>query len=338
MTLNQHLTRRNFLRIVGIGGVAGAAALIANRDPHTAEAVTVTETRLLMGTVVNLTLITGDRAAGQRAITACLDQMAALERVLSRHQPESELSRLNRAGQLDLPDAHLVTVLREALAISVLTEGAFDVTVKPLVDLYQQQAAQTLPAADAVQSTLAQVGYQQLDVSPERIVFARPGMAITLDGIAKGYIVDQGTAALRAHGFHNILVEAGGDLAASGTKTQHAPWRIGIQQPRGETAHLLHTFSVGDQAVATSGDYMQPYSADFAQHHILDPRTGYSAPALASATVTAATGMQADALATALMVLDPARGLALVESQPACEAYLVKKEMQVLHSAGFETG
>jgi thiamine biosynthesis lipoprotein len=335
MTHKQRMTRRAFLRIVGIGGVMGGAALLQSRNPQSAEALIVSETRLLMGTVVNLTLVTGDRRAGKRAIRVCLGQMAALERVLSRHQAESQLSYLNREGRLDAPNPHLVAVLREAVVISELTKGAFDVTVKPLVDLYQQHHhTYSLPSDHAVQSTLAQVGFQHLEVSEQRVAFSCSDMAITLDGIAKGYIVDQGAAVLQAHGFHDILVEAGGDLAAAGTKAQHAPWRIGIQQPRSETAHLLHAFSVQDQAVATSGDYIQPYTDDFIHHHIIDPRTGYSASALASATVTGATGMQADALATAFMVMDPEQGLELIETLPGYEAYLVTKDSQVLHSTG----
>ena len=112
-------------------------------------------------------------------------------------------------------------------------------------------------------------------------------MGITLDGIAKGYIVDEGVAVLKQAGFDNILVEAGGDLAASGLKEAALPWQIGIQAPRQGHSSLLGKFAVRDQAIATSGDYMQPFTPDLSQHHILDPRAGYSAPELASATVVA---------------------------------------------------
>ena len=103
-------------------------------------------------------------------------------------------------------------------------------------------------------------------------------MGITLDGIGKGYIVDAGTAVLREHGFSNVLVEAGGDLMASGKKEAAQPWRVGVQPPRPQTDKVLARFNLNNQAAATSGDYMQPFSADLSQHHILDPRTGYSAP------------------------------------------------------------
>lgn len=338
MKQRQAIKRRDFLRIIGAGSVAGLAALALGRDDRSAASPeTVTETRLLMGTVVNLTLVTSDRRAGQAAIDACLNQMSGLEAVLSRYQPGSQLSRLNRDGSLAGASPHLVRVLREAQRIAALTDGAFDVTVKPLVDLYQssRDAGQGLPSAESVASTLERVGYQRLDIGDDAISFTQAGMAITLDGIAKGYIVDEGIATLRQFGFGNVLVEAGGDLSASGTKAQDAPWRIGIRSPREGEGRLLHTFNIADQAAATSGDYMQPYTDDLAAHHILDPRTGFSAPELASATVVASSGMEADALATALMVMGAERGLALVETIPACEAYVVTKNLRVLQSSGF---
>lgn len=340
MQQQRGIKRRDFLRIVGASSVAGLGALILGRNDNRANTPEiVTETRLLMGTVVNLTLVTTDRNVGQTAIDACLSRMAGLEAVLSRHQPDSQLSRLNRDGFLAPAAPQLVHVLRESQRIAALTDGAFDVTVKPLVDLYQNSlnAGNGLPQTESVASTLEYVGYHQLEIGNNTISFTQTGMSITLDGIAKGYIVDEGVSILRQSGFDNVLVEAGGDLSASGAKAQEAPWRIGIQSPRDDGARLLNKFTITNQAAATSGDYMQPYSDNLAQHHILDPRTGFSAPQLASTTVIAPSGMEADALATALMVMGPERGLALIESLTACEAYLVAKDLTIWHSSGFVT-
>lgn len=338
MSHHNTLKRRDFLRIIGAGSVAGIAALALGRDDRSAAAPeVVTETRLLMGTVVNMTLITPDRRAGQAAITACMNQMAGLEAVMSRYQSGSQLSRLNREGTLHAASPHLMRVLREAQRIAALTNGAFDVTVKPLVDLYQHSLddGHGLPEADRVAAALARVGYRHLELGEDSVTLARAGMAVTLDGIAKGYIVDQGIGILHEAGFENVLVEAGGDLSASGSKAGRAPWRIGIQPPRDHAAPVMQTFTVTNQAAATSGDYMQSYTDTLAAHHILDPRTGYSAPELASATVIAANGMEADALATALMVMGPERGLALVETLSACEAYLIAKDARIWRSSGF---
>jgi thiamine biosynthesis lipoprotein len=160
-------------------------------------------------------------------------------------------------------------------------------------------------------------------------------MSITLDGIAKGYIVDQGVAVLKDFGFQDVLVEAGGDLLASGEKSPSSLWKIGIKSPRQEQGGIIARFSIRDRAVATSGDYLQPFVRDLSQHHLLDPRTGYSSPRLASASVLAKTATFADGLATAVMVLGPEAGLALIEELSGCEAYLVTKNLQTFQSKGF---
>jgi thiamine biosynthesis lipoprotein len=207
------------------------------------------------------------------------------------------------------------------------------VTVKPLGGLYRRcQAEKASPPAAEIRRILEQVDYRQVVVEGERVTLARPGNAVTLDGIAKGYIVDQGIAELREHGYQAVIVEAGGDLHAAGERSPGDPWQIGVQSPRETRPGPLARLDVRDASVATSGDYQQPFTADLRQHHILDPRTGHSAPELASATITAPTATLADAVATAAMVLRPKDGCALVEGLPACAAYLVFKGLEVLEA------
>ena len=330
-------SRRQFLQIMGLSA-AGVAAWQLGIKPRFAGLAEVSVSRVLMGTVVNLTVVGEDEGATKTAVTATLDRMSHLESILSRHQTNSQLSQLNQNGQLDQPDAALVAVLGQALAISTLSGGAFDVTVKPLVDLYQNyQTRNELPPETAVLATLPLVNYQNLSISDDQIAFTQPGMAVTVDGIGKGYIVDEGTAVLREHGFQNVLVEAGGDLLASGQKNPDTNWQIGIQSPRPNGKQLLAKFGVENQAVATSGDYLQAYSADLRHHHILNPRTGYSAPDLASATVVASSAMLADGLATAVMAMPPQEALTLLGHVIACEGYLVTKHNEVFQTSGFQT-
>ena len=332
--MNKHkIGRRDFLRMVGIGGVAGFTALKFGWDSVPQQAEVVTETRLLMGTVVNLTLITTDRNNAQQAIDDCLNHMGELEAVLSRHRSDSQLSSLNRDGQLNNASPHLIDVLRQAIDISTMTAGAFDVTVKPLVNLYQNHNA--LPSDQDIQRTLTQVGYQNITLDDASVYFEQPGMSITLDGIAKGYIVDQGIAKLQQYGFMDVLVEAGGDLSASGQKSVDRPWRIGIQSPRENDMRLLGTFSVINEAVATSGDYMQSFSSDNLHHHILDPRSGYSSTELSSTTVIAPSTVLADAIATALMVIGPQDGLRVLGQWTDCRACMVTKSLKIIQSDGF---
>ena len=332
MQQSKSMGRRQFLRIIGVGALAGVAVKSGLEIAQSAEIIH--ETRLLMGTVVNLTLVTHDAQAGRAAAAACLDEMAGLETIMSRHRPDSQLSLLNQQGAITAPDPRLVSLLQESVRLSSLTGGAFDMTIKPVVDLYQSAQGE-LPTEEAVQASLALVDYRNVEITPTRIALGSAGMGLTLDGIAKGYIVDQGVAILRRHGFTNTMVEAGGDLAVTGEKSAAQPWQIGIQAPRQTGSNLLATFSVHNQAVATSGDYMQAFTADMAEHHILDPRTGHSTPAVASATVLAESGAVADALATALLVMDVNSGLSVVESLAGCEAYVVAKNLTVAQSAGF---
>lgn len=325
--------RRQFLRIAGFSAAALAAWRLGAglRGP-----VEVRAARVLMGTVANLTLYGEDRAAAEEAAAAALARMSGLEALLSRHQPASEVSRLNRHGRLAAASAPLQEIIAAARRLSELSGGAFDITILPLQALYQQAHARgALPAAAEIAAALRRVDYRALRVSGGEVSFAAPGMGITLDGIAKGYIVDAGTAVLREHGFPAVLVEAGGDLMAAGSRGDARPWRLGVQAPRAQEDAIPARFSLRNQAAATSGDYMQPYSADLSRHHILDPRHGRSAPEPASATIIAPSAMLADGLATAVMVLGPQAGLRLVEALPGCEAYVLGKELAVWQTAGF---
>lgn len=329
------ISRRDFLKIFGLTA-AGAAAWKLGVPALQAGLVEVSMSRVLMGTVVNLTVVGESKAAGEQALVASLDHMRSLESALSRHQPQSELSRLNATGSLAEASDGLLAVLRRAQQVSAQTGGAFDVTVKPLLDLYR--AAQRdggLPADSQLAAVLPLVDYRNLLMSGRRVAFARQGMGITLDGIGKGYIVDEGTQALRQHGFENVLVEAGGDLLASGVKAPGSPWMLGVQPPRSGAGTMAARFHVQDRAVATSGDYMQPFTPDFSRHHILDPRRGVSPPALSSVSVVAGSGAMADALSTAVMVMGPQEGLRLIERWPDVEALLITKAGDVYRSSAF---
>lgn len=329
------ITRRQFLKIFGLTA-AGAAAWKLGVPALNAGLAEVSVSRMLMGTVVNLTVVGEDRAAAESAVAATLDHMRELERVLSRHQAQSELSRLNRAGSLDDASATLLAVLQQAQLVSEQSGGAFDVTVKPLLDLYQGAHKDgALPDDAALATVLPLVDYRNLRFDGRRVSLARPGMQVTVDAIGKGYIVDEGTRVLRAHGFPNVLVEAGGDLLAAGVKEPGSPWTLGVQPPRSGAEGLVARFHVQDRAVATSGDYMQSFTPDFSQHHILDPRRGISPPALSSVSVVADDACHADALSTAVMVLGPEAGLALVERLPGVEALLITKDGEVRRSSAF---
>lgn len=324
--------RRRFLQIVAVGGVAAAAYRIGIR-PETSALRVARETRLMMGTQINLVVYGQDQEQCDEALRATFERMGDLDRMLSRHKSDSELSRLNVQGYLEETPPELLEVVDLAETISSRTDGAFDITVLPLLSLYEKD---TMPTKDALQQTLGLVGYTALQRRGRKLSFTHSGMGITVDGIGKGYVVDQGVAVLRNKGFDAVFVEAGGDLMVSGMKPADKPWRIGIRNPRPQQSDDFLAIELTNQAVATSGDYMQAFSEDLSNHHIIDPRTGFSPPELSSATVVAPTVALADGLATAAMVLGPERSLALLEESEGCEGLFIGKDLTYHRTSGFQ--
>lgn len=320
-------SRRGFLKIVALSGLAVGLGAAANRQ---LERTAVRVTRVLMGTVVNIALVGGEPGRAESALAAALAEMGRLIEIFDHRLPGGALGRLNANGILGDAPPELTTVLAHALAISASTSGAFDVSVKPILDAYANGQTN-------VSGLRRLVDYREITLVDREIQLGRPGMALTLDGLAKGRVVDGGVAALRDHGFTRVFVEAGGDLLASGVGPAEAPWRVGIQDPRGAAGDLVQRLSIVDRAAATSGDYLHTFTADRTLHHILDPRTLQSPQDLSSVTVLAPTVMEADALSTALMVMGPIDGPAWVATLPGVEALWITKDNQRLASPGFPT-
>lgn len=321
------VTRREALRITAVTGVAVAfgggiaTALWRQLGLHR-----VSETRSLMGTIVTLTVLHPEAGEARRMIGAGFAEMLRLESILSRHRPDTPVATLNVTGSLERPPAELVAVLAHARSVSRASAGAFDVTVLPLVRLWEASFTATgrPPSDDAIETTRRLVGYRRLDVSDDRIAFAQAGMALSLDGIAKGFVVDRAIETLVARGADRVLVDAGGDMATAGEGSLREPWSVGIQDPH-RPGEVVDVVRLAGECVATSGDYQQSFTRDRRYHHIVDPRTGRSPEALSSASVVAPSAMQADALSTAVMVLGPHAGAALLESTPGVAGVIVDK-------------
>jgi FAD:protein FMN transferase len=328
------LNRRKFLQLVAVTGVSAACWRLGLFSGETLQVAR--HSLPIMGTVLNLTVYGPDKDQCREGVVKTATVMRALETKLSRHMESSELARLNRHGRLANPSAELLEVLSLARDLHQRSSGAFDVTMLPLLRLHEAtRGGGDYPVIDGVAAARRLVSMDGLSYDGDNLRLARPEMGLTLDGIGKGYIVDRGVAELKASGFNNVYVEAGGDLMVTGNKEGRTPWRIALRPPRPRPGEKPAVVAVSGKAVATSGDYLQAFSADFSHHHIIDPRSGFSPPELASCTVTAPTVALADGLATALMVLGREDGLALIKGMDGCEAYLVDKGMQVTHSKGF---
>jgi thiamine biosynthesis lipoprotein len=323
MQTSKTITRRHFLQITAVASTVFLGGRWVQRLAQ--KTTTLHQTRLLMGTLINLSLVTDDAAQGEQAIEATFAEMERLIALFNWRQPDSPLAILNRTGTLAQPPAELVELLQAANWYSALSSGAFDVTILPLLAAVQG-------GADIAQAHQL-VDYRRLYVAADEVRL-EPGMQVTLDSIAKGRVVDGATAVLQTHGYENVLVEAGGDLVAQGTRADGQPWRLGITHPR-QPESPLNILQLTGQAAATSGDYQHSFSQDFSSHHIVDPRTGASPGELASVIVLAPTAAAADALSTAVMVLGSTDGLALIDRLPDVAALLVTKEMNVIHSINF---
>lgn len=334
------IKRRTVLQIMALAGVTGFGFLRLFSANNETGLQVVRRTRILLGTEVNLTVYGRDRDQLEAAVGATFARMESLEEKLSRYQPTSEVSRLNRTGHLAEAGPELLAILQTAALVSAESDGAFDVTMLPLLDLYEHHdtvggEANLFTLQEPLAKARRAVDHRALVVEGRRVTLVRPEMSITLDGIGKGYIVEQGVAALVEHGCNQVYVEAGGDLAVKGGKASGEPWRIGLSPPRSGPATNMAVVAADNMAVATSGDYFHYFSADFRHHHIIDPRVGFSAPELASCTVTAPDATLADALATACMVLGAGEGSELLTRFPGCEGYFVGKDLKVTRTPGF---
>ncbi|MGB1656821.1 MAG: FAD:protein FMN transferase [Longimicrobiales bacterium] len=327
MSEPRSISRRDALRItagVGIGaafGIGIGAEVLKRAGLHRAS-----ETRIRMGTSVTLTVVHEERDEAGAMIGQTFAEMERLEAILSRYRPDSAVGRLNESGSLEAAPPELIEVLALSLDVSRRSHGAFDVTVGPLVDFYQEwfDVEHGPPEAVDVDRVLGFVGYRGISIDGETIRFAHDRMAISLDGVAKGYIVDRAVACLTGEGADRVLVDAGGDMTSGGDGLSHEPWTIGIQHPR-LADELVGRVQLNGGSIATSGDYVRHFTPDHRHYDILDPRTGRSPGTLSSATVLAPTAAEADALSTAVLVLPPREGLALIDEYEGAECLLISK-------------
>lgn len=291
---------------------------------------------LAFGTTVTISVMHEDASTAQAAIAAAMREVRNVDALMSLHRADSQVFQLNLHGTLDAPDPHLLRVLQFSQWLSELTAGAFDITVQPLWELYSAASARGgLPPAQAVATTRKLAGWRHVSVNRQRLRLDRPGMAVTLNGVAQGYAVDLAFAALQSRGIRHALLDTG-EFGTIGSKdrTGHQPWLVGIGDPR-HADLIASTVRMDGRRIATSGDYATFFTPDFKHHHIFDPASGDSPPALASVTVAAPTGLMADGLSTAFMVMGVERALAMAARLPQVDALLIGKDGAQYQTAGF---
>jgi thiamine biosynthesis lipoprotein len=289
-----------------------------------------------MGTSYSVQIVEPPPALDREALAGQIEtRLAEINGLMSTYQPGSELSRFNASSASGwfLVSPELVAVVAMAQSVSEASAGAFDVTVGPLVNLWgfgPTPSAEAIPSAGEVQAARARVGWQQLEVQvePTALRKSRPDLYVDLSAIAKGYAVDQLAALIESAGIEDYLVEIGGELRGRGLNGRAEPWQIAIERPEVSRRAVFRVVALRDLAMATSGDYRNFVEIDGERYsHTIDPATGRPVGhRLASVTVLAETCTQADAWATALLVLGPGRGLELAERQGLAALFIEHAE------------
>jgi thiamine biosynthesis lipoprotein len=323
----QSVDRRSFLKY---SGILSAGMLLSPLLP-VSEAVSfgrgrfrITRTRMMMGTFAAITVIGPSRDQADDAISLAFDEMQRTARLFDRHQDGSPIGTLNHDGWAAELDPEVTGLMERSLLLGNTTRGAFDITVKPVVDLYQSAfATHQAPPSDAgIDGVMDLVDLGAVRIQGRTIRFAKEGMGVTLDGIAKGYAVDCGMNALQQRHIEHALINAGGDIRTIGGRGRFSPWRVAVQNPD-KAGPPLQTFTMQDGAAATSGNYEVYFDEEQVFHHLIDPRSARPAQGSRSVTVLAASATLADGLATAVFVAGPKQGRNLIETLPGAECLIV---------------
>lgn len=325
-------------KILYIAIVASVFALLAFSLFQKKPSDAIAYNRMLMGTLVEITIYEKSGVDTDHAADRAFAEIVRLERIFSSYIPDSDVSKVSAgAGGGMVPVApEVIEALVTAIKISDLSEGAFDPTIGALAGLWGYSGEKgTVPSNTEISRALTLVDYKKIEIDPDQvgIRLSKKGMALNLGGVAKGYIVRKALDALKKEGVTRAIIHAGGDMAVFGGDIE-TPFSIGIQDPR-EKKTLGEAY-LSDGAVSTSGDYERFFIKDGKRyHHILDPKTGWPAAQTMSVTIIARDHTLADGLSTAIFVLGPEKGMALIERLDSVEGVIIDKNGSVTISSGF---
>jgi FAD:protein FMN transferase len=296
-----------------------------------------------MGTELRISVWTSNEQGVDKAFEAIVTEFDRLEDVMSNWREDSEVQRINAAaGKHPVPiSSEMRDVLRTARQVSEWTGGKFDVTFGVLSGLWKfdyQNKDGLIPDPAEVSRRLKLIDYRDLAVDEQAgtALLRREGMVVHLGGIGKGFAVDRARDILRDRGFHDFMIQFGGDMYVAGHSGDR-PWRLGIQDPRGPANRSFASVDLSDSTFSTSGDYERFFIKDGRRyHHILDPATGEPAMGCRSVTIMAKSATIADGLSTGIFILGPEAGMALIEKLPDVEGVIVSASNKVLVSSGLE--
>ncbi len=307
--------------------------------------------RPVMGTFAHVVVVAKNSDTAKESIKAAFTEIHEVDNLMSDYKDDSDISRVNK-NAFDGPvkvTQPTFDVLQKSIEFSKLTDGAFDITVGPLVDLWRRAGeANSVPSEDELSAARSKVGYDNLILDPvyNTVKFKVEGMRIDLGGIAKGYAIDKAVEKMQSAGAIGGMVDIGGDIRCFGQPTGgNKFWQIGLQDPNLDSDDSwpvaqdkpLLVLRLTDAAVATSGGYRRFTLIDGRRFsHIFNSHTGESVQGLASVTIITENSIDADALATAVSVLGVEKGLSLIESIPHTEAILITPQNEITKTPNAE--
>ena len=296
-------TRRRFLKIIGlasIGAISGTALVKLTKADILKK---VTWQGIALGSPAEITIYHPNQKEAEDILSESHKKLVQLENLFSLYKENSQLSMLNKNGYVKNPHPDMLALINLSKKYAEMTDGAFDVTVQPLWNLYNEAFIKTNkpPLESEIEKTLSLVDWRSISVSKNLINYEKEGMSSTLNGIAQGYITDKISEHLINSGINNTLVQLG-EYRGIGDHPDGRPWRLLLSNPE-------HTDSIGEieftnAAVATSAGLGTPFDLTGKHHHIFDPKNGYNANNYLQVSVTSKTAAEADALATAFLILN----------------------------------
>ena len=293
-----------------------------------------------MGTLVEVKVVSNDPNVAFEAIERAFERMREIEDLMTAKRPGSLVDRIGQDAvqrAIKIPD-ELFAVIETCQRYAMLTQGAFDISVGPLTRLWLfDRPMERIPKREDVRNALKFVGFQgiHLDKSTVSIKLERKGMGLDLGGGAKGYAVDEAVNKLKELGIKAGIVNAGGDLKVFGIKPGGMPWNVGIQDPQ-HSDRIMGSIMLTDTALVTSGDYERFIIYEgIKYHHIIDPTTGWPARGCKSVSIEYHRAFDADILSTAIFVLGPEKGMAMLESLPGVEGMIMDASGGIYVSSGW---
>lgn len=278
-----------------------------------------------LGTFVTITVVHPDVSEGISAVRAAFDEVHRIHDLMNVHKQSSEVGVLNREGYYEGVSDDTRHVIQRANSFSERMEGAFDITVLPVLELWEENFSKSkIPTDSEISQRLELVNYRNILIEDKNIRFRKRGMGITLAGVAKGYAVDKAIEALSRGNIRHALVNAGGDIRVIGGKDENIPWRIAIRDPRNKT-RIVTAVELHDQAIATSGTYRRSFS------DIINPKVGRPVQGVLSSTVITEKAMDADMLATCMFILEAEKGIELIGELDGVKAFVIRNDGTILN-------